>query len=75
MTDLLPILHEIEIRVELDLALALRKAGRERRQARARKGWATRRWRATCSRPTGQAASRLDATRFDQAQREHGINA
>lgn len=40
---LLPILQAIDLRTDLDLALALRRAGRERRQERSRKGWRTRR--------------------------------
>lgn len=41
--SLLPILREIDLRVGLDEALALRSIGRERRQERSRKGWRTRR--------------------------------
>jgi hypothetical protein len=43
MTALLPILHEIDLRLGIDEALALRRAGRPRRQDRSRRGWITRR--------------------------------
>lgn len=41
--SLLPILREIDLRVDLDEALALRRVGRPRRSERSRKGWRTRR--------------------------------
>lgn len=43
MTELAPILRHIDLVAGLDLALKLRAAGRDRRQARAHRGWATRR--------------------------------
>lgn len=39
---ILPLLREIDLRTDLDLALALRRIGRERRQERARRDWRTR---------------------------------
>lgn len=47
MTNLSDLLHIIDLEHDIDLALALRKAGRPRRQERAHKGWQTR--RAACS--------------------------
>lgn len=40
---LLPLLREIDLRLGIELALALRAIGRPRRQERSRKGWRTRR--------------------------------
>lgn len=37
------LLRRIDLEHDIDLALALRKIGRERRQERSRKGWQTRR--------------------------------
>lgn len=42
-----PLLARIDLEHDIDLALALRRVGRARRQAASRKGWATRRDRVT----------------------------
>jgi len=45
MNPLLNLLALIDLEHDIDLSLALRKAGRERRQAASRRGWQTRRCR------------------------------